>query len=139
MSQLLSVPYAQYALSSGSGGGGQGDNWGTQTVQTDATLNGNGTPFNLLKIAQNGAVAGQVLKWNGTQWVPQDDLTNIGQNGGTVTQINTATGLSGMVPLPLPVTISLTNTGVTPGIYGKRHRNSGGDHRCSGAYLQCVT
>ena len=96
-SQLLSVPYAQHALTvendnvddadndpsneiqtlelSGydltlSKGGGTvtlpltdlGDNWGTQTVQTDATLEGNGTSTLPLKIAFQSALAGQTLK-----------------------------------------------------------------------------
>lgn len=51
------------------------DNWGTQTVVTDATLSGNGSAASPLKIAQHSATTGQVLKWNGTTWVPQDDAT----------------------------------------------------------------
>jgi hypothetical protein len=50
-----------------------GDNWGTQTVQTDATLTGNGTSGNKLKLAQQSATTGQVLKWNGSTWAPADD------------------------------------------------------------------
>lgn len=109
-SQLLSVPYAQHALTvendnvddadndpsneiqtlelAGSDltltkGGGTvtlpladlGDNWGTQTAQTDATLEGNGTSTTPLKIASQSALTGQTLKWNGTTWLPGDDLT----------------------------------------------------------------
>lgn len=109
-SQLLSVPYAQHALTvendnvddadndpsneiqtlelagydlTLSKGGGTvtlpltdlGDNWGTQTVQTDATLEGNGTSTAPLKIASQSALTGQTLKWNGTTWLPGDDLT----------------------------------------------------------------
>lgn len=57
------------------GGGGGGDNWGTQFVRTDATLSGQGTLASLLKIAQQGATSGEVLKWNGTTWVPDTDDT----------------------------------------------------------------
>jgi len=87
-------------------GGTEGDNWGTQTVVTDATLTGSGTAATPLKIADNGvnsgkiadgsvstadlansavtspklsamgAASGQVLKWSGTAWAPGND--NIG-------------------------------------------------------------
>jgi hypothetical protein len=117
-SQLLSVPYALYAQNAANGGGGGGgDNWGAQTAQTNATLSGNGTAGNPLGIAQQNAQAGQVLKWDGTAWVPADDLQSSGTNGGTVTQINTGTGLTGG-PISTAGTISLSNTGATPGIYG---------------------
>jgi hypothetical protein len=53
----------------------EGDNWGIQTVQTDATLTGNGTSTIPLKIASQSASNGQILKWNGTTWLPGDDLT----------------------------------------------------------------
>ncbi len=52
---------------------GGGDNWGTQTVVTDATLSGNGSAASPLKIAPHGAVSGQVLKWNGSAWAPGAD------------------------------------------------------------------
>ncbi len=116
-SQLMSVPYALYAQSSGSGGGGGNDNWGTQTVQTNTTLSGNGTGGSPLALAQQGANNGQVLKWDGNKWTPGDDINSVGGNGGTVTQINTGTGLSGG-PISTSGTISLTNSGVTAGIYG---------------------
>ncbi len=116
--ELMSVPYALYAQTSGSGGGGgTGDNWGTQTVQTSPALGGAGTTGNPLNIAQQGATTGQVLKWDGSKWVPQDDLTGTGTGGGTLTQINTGTGLTGG-PITTSGTISLANSGVTPGIYG---------------------
>ena len=115
-SQLMSVPYALYAQEAANGGTG-GDNWGSQTVQTGAALTGNGTVANPLNIAQQNAQTGQVLKWDGTKWTPQDDISNSGSNGGTVTQINTGTGLTGG-PITTTGTVSLANTGVTPGIYG---------------------
>ena len=109
-SQLLSVPYALYALQAANGN----DNWGTQTVQTTPVLSGNGTASNPLTLAQQGAQPGQVLKWNGTAWVPQNDET--GQSG-TVTQVNTGDGLTGG-PITTSGTISLANAPVTPGQYG---------------------
>lgn len=109
-SQLMSVPYALYAQNTAA----SGDNWGTQTVQTAATLGGNGTTASPLTIAQQGAQTGQVLKWDGTTWVPQDD--NVGQSGG-VTEINTGAGLTGG-PITTTGTISLETAPVTPGAYG---------------------
>lgn len=57
----------------GAGGGGGG----LDSVFTTARLSGNGTSGNPLDIAQQGATAGQVLKWNGTTWVPDDDSTGV--------------------------------------------------------------
>lgn len=50
-----------------------GDNWGSQVVQTNTTLSGNGTSTNPLGLAQQGAANGQVLKWNGSSWAPSTD------------------------------------------------------------------
>ncbi len=116
--QLMSVPYALYAQTAANGGtGGGNDNWGTQTVQTTPALNGNGTGSSPLGIAQQGAQSGQVLKWDGSKWAPSDDVASSGTNGGTVTQVNTGAGLAGG-PITNTGTISLANSGVTPGIYG---------------------
>jgi hypothetical protein len=43
------------------------------TIRTNATLTGGGTSTSLLGIAQQGAVNGQVLKWNGTTWLPSNE------------------------------------------------------------------
>lgn len=56
------------------------DNWGSQVAITDATLSGNGLAGTPLKLAQQGATSGQVLKWNGTSWLPGADNTG---GGGT--------------------------------------------------------
>ncbi len=115
-SELLSVPFALYAQNGGGGGGGN-DNWGTQTAFTNNGLTGNGLANNPIGLAAQGAQSGQVLKWNGTAWVPGDDIQGVGTGGGTVTQINTGVGLQGG-PVTTTGTISLTNTGVQPGIHG---------------------
>ncbi len=116
--QLMSVPYALYAQNAANGGGtGSGDNWGAQTVQTNTTLSGAGTGGSPLALAQQNAQNGQVLKWNGSTWAPADDIISTGMNGGTVTQINTTTGITGG-PITTSGTIGLSNTGVTPGPYG---------------------
>jgi len=57
--QTLSISGTVLSLSNGGGsvtlpvGGGDGDNWGTQTVQTTTLLSGNGTPATPLSIADN--------------------------------------------------------------------------------------
>jgi len=66
------------------GGGGSG----LQAVTSDITLDGNGTPQTPLKIAQQGATVGQVLKWNGSSWIPQNDNTGVGE-------ANTASNIGG--------------------------------------------
>ncbi|MFN0037501.1 MAG: tail fiber domain-containing protein [Saprospiraceae bacterium] len=117
-SELLSVPYALYAQNAvNGGGGGNGDNWGSQTAFTNNGLSGNGLANNPIGLAPQGAQSGQVLKWNGTAWAPADDLQGGGGGGGTVTQVNTGTGLQGG-PITNTGTISLTNTGVQAGIHG---------------------
>ncbi|MFN0216909.1 MAG: tail fiber domain-containing protein [Saprospiraceae bacterium] len=113
-SELLSVPYALYAQNGGGGGGN--DNWGAQTAFTNNGVTGNGLANNPIGLAQQGAQSGQILKWNGTSWVPSDDLQGSG-GGGTVTQINTGTGLQGG-PITSTGTIGLTNTGVQAGTHG---------------------
>jgi hypothetical protein len=65
------------------------------------------------KLTAGGATAGQVLKWNGTNWTPQAD--NAGS--GTVTSITTGTGLTGGT-ITTSGTIGLGNTGVTAAAYG---------------------
>ncbi len=110
--QLMSVPYALYAGGTSSTGG---DNWGSQTVQTNPTLVGNGTVANPIALAQQGAQAGQVMKWNGTGWQPAVD--DIGNTNGTVTQINTGNGLQGG-PITSSGTIGLTTPLSNPGTYG---------------------
>jgi hypothetical protein len=50
-------------------GGGSGDDWGAQVVQSDATLDGTGITGNELKIAQQGASIGQVMTW---EWFLMD-------------------------------------------------------------------
>jgi hypothetical protein len=82
--QALSLSGSDLTLSKGGGTvtlplSDLGDNWGTQTVQTDATLTGNGTSTSALKIAQQGATTGQALKWNGTGWYPGNDITGNSQ------------------------------------------------------------
>ena len=81
--QALSLSGTVLSLSNGGGSvtlpsSGGGDNWGTQSVVTDLTLAGNGTTITPLRVAQQSATNGQVLKWNGTTWAPAADATGTG-------------------------------------------------------------
>lgn len=78
------------------GGGGTGDNWGNQVALTNSTIAGDGTANNRLSISQQGATNGQVLKWNGTSWVPATDNTGggVGDNWGNQV-VQTQSSLSG--------------------------------------------
>lgn len=55
-SQLLSVPYALHAKTTETG-----DNWGSESVVTDATLSGKGTQVAPLQIATNGVNSSKIL------------------------------------------------------------------------------
>ncbi|MEO6130637.1 MAG: hypothetical protein ABIQ02_02230, partial [Saprospiraceae bacterium] len=77
--QTLTVNGNQLSISNGNAvtlptGSGGGDNWGDQTVESNATLEGDGTLSIPLKIARQGAVNGDVLKWNGASWIPGEDI-----------------------------------------------------------------
>lgn len=164
-SQIVSVPYANYANTAGAAnnfngninpsqitgsgaasgqvlkwngtqwtpqndvGGGTGDNWGTQTVVTDGTLSGNGTTGNALKLAQNGAGSGQVMKWNGTAWAPANEsftavstdatlsgngtsgnVLKLAQNGATNGKV---LKWNGSAWVPSNETVTTAGTGVT--------------------------
>jgi hypothetical protein len=78
--QVLKWNGATWAPANDNGGGGGGDNWGTQTAAVAAALIGDGTNGSPLNLAQQGAAVGQVLKWNGTTWLPQNDNTGSGSS-----------------------------------------------------------
>ena len=86
--QTLTLAGSNLSLSNGGGtvtlpSSGTADNWGTQTVESDASLSGNGTSVSPLKIAQRSASTGQVLKWNGSYWAPSADETGNGESSPT--------------------------------------------------------
>ncbi len=85
-SQLLSVPYALHAKTVETG-----DNWGDQTVQTDATLWGNGTSGTPLMVADNGITSVKIANGN----ILTDDLgygsvNNAKIQDGTITTADMA-------------------------------------------------
>ena len=114
--QTLSINGNNLALTRGGGtivlpSSGGGDNWGTQVVQTDPTLAGQGTLAQPLKIAQQSAATGQVMKWNGASWAPGTDQTSTSANptgpaGGD---------LSGNYPDPLIGTGKVTSAKILDG------------------------
>ena len=66
--QTLSVNGNQLAISNGNAvtlpsGSGGGDDWGDQTIESNSTLEGDGTLSFPLRIASQGAANGEVLKW----------------------------------------------------------------------------
>lgn len=136
-SQLISVPYALYAETAGNGGTagptgpagpigptgptgltgptGPSDNWGAQYVETDQTLSGDGTSTTPLKLADQGASSGQVLKWNGSIWSPANDNSGGGFSlpySSTFTQADNAFQLTlGGIPPNAPSSgIRIINT-----------------------------
>ena len=66
------------------------DGGGISTVTTDATLDGDGSIGDPLKIAQQSAASGEVLKWNGSTWLPAAD-------GGTTYTGGTGIDVTGTV------------------------------------------
>ncbi|MGD1844895.1 MAG: hypothetical protein ACFB10_05825 [Salibacteraceae bacterium] len=144
-SQLLSVPYAFHAttvendrddqtltynsttgdlsISNGnsvnlpSGGGGGGDNWGSQVVQSDATMGGNGTALSPLTV--NGDLTDdQTLSFNSSSGVLSISggnnitlpVTTGGDNWGTqVVQSNSTMSGNGTSSSPLAVVGDLTD------------------------------
>jgi hypothetical protein len=81
--QALSISGTNLTLSKGGGTVAiPGDNWGSQTIVTETTLNGQGTTSSPLKIAQQSAIPGQVMKWSGTTWIPGNDFVGTTVPGG---------------------------------------------------------
>jgi hypothetical protein len=58
-----------------------GDDWGSQSAQTSGAITGNGLTGNAVRFV-DGTAAGNIWKWNGTQWVqgPDDGLTTVAVN-----------------------------------------------------------
>lgn len=117
---LADVPIYPTSITQGSGISITGSYAGGWTISNSLTsLPPNGSAGGALAgtypnpaIAQAGATNGQVLKWNGSAWIPANDATG----SGTVTSITAGTGLSGGT-ITTTGTISLPNV-VTAGTGG---------------------
>jgi len=73
VTQVLKWNGSQWSPGNDFGGGGVGDDWGVQVVETDVTIDGTGVIGDELKIAQQGATDSQFLKWDGSSWSPSDE------------------------------------------------------------------
>jgi len=106
-------------------GSGTGDNWGTQVVQTAGTnISGDGTTANPLTVTDNDndpnneielpatANNGEVLTWDGTNWVPQTPPSGA-DNWGTDIVNTSGTNISGDGTTGNPITITEVDGDVT--------------------------
>lgn len=61
--------------------GSIGDNWGSQVVEHDGSLEGDGTAGNPLGIMKTGAGEGQVLKFISGEWIAAEDNGDVYEPG----------------------------------------------------------
>jgi hypothetical protein len=134
-SQLLSVPYALNSKISES----IADNSVTSTKIAGGSVTGT-------KIAQAGATSGQVLKWNGTTWLPAVDaivlpysgtgtsgsplfdITNLGTSGAISTFSSGNYGIWGESGSSSGIGVygvNKTSTGTTYGVFGDVYSPTG--------------
>jgi hypothetical protein len=113
--QLTPVPLAHQAFSVP---------WSGVTGFTIASpLTGTGTSSNPLRLI-NGTSAGQILKWNGSQWALANDNDTTYSAGaglslsGTTFSIATGGVTTGMLADGAVTSAKLSTTGVTAGTYG---------------------
>ncbi|MDG1297585.1 MAG: hypothetical protein P8P48_10625 [Saprospiraceae bacterium] len=82
ITQLMAVPYAMYAFNAG--GGASGDDWGSQTVNSDNTLSGNGTASSPLTVNTSAVnTDNQSLSIDGNQLSISNGNTISIPTGGT--------------------------------------------------------
>jgi hypothetical protein len=88
---------------------------GYETVTRDTTLAGDGTAADPLSINQQGATAGQVLKWNGTRWAPDTDNT-AGAGAGEINQGANVGGENEVYKTKTDTTLVFRTIGVSGGL-----------------------
>lgn len=106
-------------------GSGTGDNWGTQIVQTSGTnISGDGTNANPLIITDGDsdpnneielpttAAPGQILSWDGTDWIAQTPASGA-DNWGTDIVNTSGTNISGNGTTTSPISITEVDGDVT--------------------------
>ena len=89
----------------------------------EATTITDGTTINLTKtgnditaeLQQQAATTGQVLKWNGTQWIPQNDnVGSVTTNNLVSTSRTIVTNGTGAILGAAPVTVDVDESGLNP-------------------------
>lgn len=81
---------------------------GSVKIATNATLTGNGSTANKLGIAKQGATLNQVLTWNGTTWLP---LNQVGDSNWLLTGNSNATASNFLGTIDdIPMSINSNNT-----------------------------
>ncbi|HXH20111.1 MAG TPA: hypothetical protein VNJ07_13630, partial [Chitinophagales bacterium] len=114
--QVLKWNGTEWAPAADNTGSGA-DNWGTQVVSTDATLSGDGTAGNPLSLSQQGAITGQVLKWNGTSWMPANETGTTYSSGSGISISGTTINNSGDTDATNDITNTTAAGGDLNGIY----------------------
>jgi hypothetical protein len=115
-SPLMSVPFAMHSSTSNS--------VSNNSVTTEKIANGAITPE---KISQSGATTGQVIKWNGSTWMPGDDES--GEGGftlpyeGSSTNSTIAFSISGEYTGILGVSLNPFDSEFNIGVHGKSLMN----------------
>ena len=106
-------------------GSGTGDNWGTQVVQTSGSnISGDGTSANPLTVTDGdsdpnneielpaSATTGQVLTWDGTDWIAQNASSGADNWGNQVVQTS-GSNISGDGTSANPLTVTDGDTDAT--------------------------
>lgn len=110
------APYASYPISGK-------DNWGTQVVVSNDTIDGDGTAANPLRMGQNGATGGGILVWNAVTgtWVAQSHWVlepdgRISRAGSDITVQGITVGTGGAISNPANLALGAGALAVAAGV-----------------------